>query len=204
MDMLDMLKKSGGLEAMASQLGVSPAMAQSGAEALLPAILGGFKKRSQAGGGGEAGIGDLVGMLGGLGGGGLLENVIGPQPTEVSRGNEVLGQIFGSKDVSRQVAGQAASTSGLSPELLKKMLPILAMLAGGYLSSRAGAGGATGAAPASGGGMLGNILGSVLGGGGAARKGGGSGLGGIGAMLDLNGDGNPLDDIIGMAGKLRT
>lgn len=205
MDMLDMLKKSGGLEAMAGQLGVSPAMAQSGAEALLPAILGGFKKRSQAGGGGQAGIGDLVGMLGGLGGGGLLENVIGPQPTEVSRGNEVLGQIFGSKDVSRQVAGQAAATSGLSPDLLKKMLPILAMLAGGYLSSSAGGGRAAGAGPVSGGGMLGNILGSVLGGGGgAARQGGGSGLGGIGAMLDLDGDGNPLDDIIGMAGKLRT
>jgi len=187
---------------MAKQLGVSPATAKEGAEVLLPAILGGFKKRGQAAGGGEAGIGDLIGMLGGLGGGGLLESVIGPQATDVSRGNDVLGQIFGSKDVSRQVAGQASSTSGISPELLKQMLPILAMLVGGYLSSRAsGTSGTTSApTPAPGGGILGNILGSVLGGGGSAAA--GSGLGGIGAMLDLDGDGNPLDDIIGMAGKL--
>jgi hypothetical protein len=199
MDMVQVLRSSGGLDAMAKQLGVSPAMAQSGAEVLLPAILGGFKKRSQSAGGGEAGIGDLIGMLGGLGGSGLVESVIGPQATDVSRGNDVLGQIFGSKDVSRQVAGQASAGSGISPELLKKMLPILAMLVGGYLSSRAGLAATQAANPAPGGGVLGNILGSVLGGGSAK---GGSGLGGIGAMLDLNGDGNPLDDIIGMAGKL--
>jgi len=199
MDMVQVLRSSGGLDAMAKQLGVSPAMAQSGAEVLLPAILGGFKKRSQSAGGGEAGIGDLIGMLGGLGGSGLVESVIGPQATDVSRGNDVLGQIFGSKDVSRQVAGQASAGSGISSELLKKMLPILAMLVGGYLSSRAGPAATQAANPAPGGGVLGNILGSVLGGGSAK---GGSGLGGIGAMLDLNGDGNPLDDIIGMAGKL--
>lgn len=197
MDMLDILRKSGGLDAMAGQLGISPAQAASGAEALLPSILGGFKKRSQAGGTGEAGLGDLVGMLGGLGGGGLLENVIGKQPTDVARGNDVLGQIFGSKDVSRTVAGQAAQTSGLSADTLKKMLPVLAMLVGGYLSSQAG--GKSAAAPASGGGVLGNILGSVLGGGAKQSSGG---LGGLGSLLDLNGDGNPLDDIIGMAGKL--
>ena len=202
MDMLDMLNRSGGIEAMAGQLGISPAQAQNGAAVLLPAILGGFKKRTQTAGAGEAGVGDLVGMLGGLGGGGLLENVIGPQPTDVSRGNDVLGQIFGSKDVSRQVAGQASAQSGLSPELLKQMLPILAMLVGGYLSSRASG---QGAASGGGGGLLGNILGSVLGGGGSQPQPGASGgLGGLGAMLDLDGDGNPLDDIIGMAGRLRT
>lgn len=204
MDMLDMLQRSGGLDAMAGQLGISPAEAATGAEALLPAVLGGFKKRSQAGGAGQAGIGDLVGMLGGLGGGGLLDNVVGPQPTDVGRGNEVLGQIFGSKDVSRTVAGHASQQTGLDPALLKQMLPILAMLVGGYLSSR---GGATAGQPQGGlggsGGVLGSILGSVLGGGRAAPQ-GGAGLGGIGAMLDLDGDGNPLDDIVGMAGRLRT
>lgn len=201
MDMLDMLRQSGGIDAMAGQFGITQSQAAAGAGALLPAILGGFKKRSQVGGGGEAGIGDLIGMLGGLGGGGLLDNVVGPQPTDVSGGNEVLGQIFGSKEVSRTVAGQASQQSGLSPELLKKMLPILAMLVGGYLSSRAG--GSSSSGQATGGGVLGNILRSVIGGGSGARTGSGAGLGGIGAMLDLDGDGNPLDDIIGMASKQR-
>jgi hypothetical protein len=90
----------------------------------------------------------------------------------------------------------------LSPELLKKMLPNLAMLVGGYLSSRASGGRSTGGS-SGGGGLLGGILGAVLGGGGGARQ-AGPDLGGIGSMLDLDGDGNPLDDIIGMAGKLRT
>jgi hypothetical protein len=203
MDMLDMLRRSGGLDAMAGQLGITPAEAAAGAGALLPAVVGGFKKRSQADRPGEAGIGGLIGMLGGLGGGALADNVVDPEPTDVGRGNEVLGQIFGSKEVSRTVAGHASQQSGLDPALLRRMLPILAMLVGGFLSSRGG-GGAAGA-PAqggsgTGGGIFGNILGSVLGGGAGAQ--GGGGLGGIGAMLDLDGDGNPLDDIVGMAGRL--
>ena len=76
-----------------------------GAEALVPAILGGFKKQAQAQ---PMGLEGLGGLLGQLGGGSLLDQVLAPQPTEVSSGNEVLGQIFGSKDVSRAVAQNAA------------------------------------------------------------------------------------------------
>jgi hypothetical protein len=49
--------------------------------------------------------------------------------------------------------------------------------------------------------VLGSVLGGGSAGGGAAAPAGG--LGGLGQLIDLNGDGNPLDDIIGMAGKLR-
>jgi hypothetical protein len=200
MDMMDMLRASGGLDAIAGQLGIPPEMAAAGAGALLPAIVGGFQKQSDAGGGGAGGLGSLIGMLGGLGGAGLADNVLGPQETEVAKGNDILGQIFGSKDVSRTVAGHAAGQTGLDPELLKKMLPILAMLVGGYLSSR---GGAQGEGQGGAGGMLGSILGSMLGGGQqAAPASGGGMLGGLGSLIDMNHDGNPLDDIIGMAGKL--
>ena len=75
-------------------------------------------------------------MLGGLGGGGLLDDVLGPQPTSVNRGNDVLGQIFGSKDVSRTVAQNAATRTGLDPSLVKKMLPMLAMLVAGYMAKQ--------------------------------------------------------------------
>lgn len=199
MDMMDMLRASGGLDAIAGQLGIPPEMAQAGAGALLPAIVGGFQKQSDAAGGGAGGLGSLIGMLGGLGGAGLADNVLGPQETEVAKGNDILGQIFGSKDVSRTVAGHASGQTGIDPEILKKMLPILAMLVGGYLSSRGGAQGEG----QGGGGMLGSILGAVLGGGQqAAPAAGGGMLGGLGSLIDMNNDGNPLDDIIGMAGKL--
>ena len=200
MEMMDMLRASGGLDAIAGQLGISPEMAQVGAGALLPAIVGGFQKQSDVAGGGVGGLGSLIGMLGGLGGAGLADNVLGPQETDVTKGNDILGQIFGSKDVSRTVAGHAAGQTGLDPELLKKMLPILAMLVGGYLSSR---GGAQGEGQGGAGGILGSILGSMLGGGQQAAPASGGGLlGGLGSLIDMNNDGNPLDDIIGMAGKL--
>jgi hypothetical protein len=124
-------------------------------------------------------------MLGSLGGGSLLDDILSPQPTNVSRGNDVLGQIFGSPDVSRTAAQHAATQTGLDPSLLQKMLPMLAMLVAGYMAKQHNAS----AAPPTGG-MLGGQ---------PARNGGAPGLA---SMLDLDGDGNPLDDILGMAGKL--
>lgn len=193
MQITDILAQMGGLQSMARELGVSETQAASGAEALVPAILGGFKKQAQTQ---PTGLEGLGGLLGQLGGGGLLDNVLSPQPTDVSQGNNVLGQIFGSKDVSRAVAQNAASQSGLDPSLLKKMLPMLAMLVTGYMAKQQGAGTAP-SSPMSGG--LGGLLGGLLGG--QAAKPAGSGASGLASMLDLNGDGNALDDIMRMAGK---
>ncbi|QCB56388.1 DUF937 domain-containing protein [Sphingopyxis sp. PAMC25046] len=196
MNLTDILAQAGGIESMAKELGIPPATAKQGADALLPAILGGFKKQAQGGGGVEG----LGGLLGQLGGGGLLDSVLGSQPTPVSQGNDVLGQIFGSKDVSRTVAGQAAAQTGIDSGLLKQMLPMLAMMVAGYMAKQGGQGSASGGL----GGMLGNVLGGAMGGGAAPSAGGfGGGLGGLGKMLDMDGDGNPLDDIMGMVNKMR-
>jgi hypothetical protein len=193
MQMIDVLSQMGGLQSMARDLGVSESQAAAGAEALLPAILGGFKKQAQAQPSGLEGLG---GLLGQLGGGGLLDNVLSSEPTDASLGNDVLGQIFGSRDVSRTVAQDAAGRTGLDPSLLKKMLPILAMMVAGYMAKQQGGGASAGA-----GGGLGGLLGGLLGGGqsGASTQ---AGPGGLGSMLDLNHDGNALDDILRMGGKL--
>ncbi len=227
MDIAGMLAQSGALENAARELGIDPQTAATGAAALLPAILGGFKNQAQAAPGGLEGLG---GLLGQMGGGGLLDAVVGTQATPVDQGNTILGTIFGSKDVSRQVAGAAATQSGVSADTLKKLLPVVAMLVAGYLASQRSGDGA--AAPAGGGGlggmlggalggllgggqqagagagggmggMLGQVLGSVLGGGGRAPGAApAAGAGGLAGMLDMDGDGNPLNDIIGMAGRL--
>jgi len=189
MQITDILQQTGGLQSLARELGISEGQAASGAAALSPAILGGFKKQAQAQPGGLEGLG---GLLTQLGGGSLLDDVVSTKPTDVSRGNEVLGQIFGSKDVSRAVAENASSKSGLDPSVLKKMLPMLAMLVAGYMAKQRTAG--AGAQASSGGGGLGGLLGGLLGG-------QGGGLGGLASMLDMDRDGNPLDDIIGMVGK---
>lgn len=177
---LDELLPAGGLDALSAQLGVPRDQAQRGAQALLPSILAGMGDK--AGGADAPNAGALESHLQALGGDGLADNVIGPEPTDVAKGNQLLGGIFGSKDVSREVAGQAAQQSGLDPALLKKMLPILAMLAAGFLAKRGGQQGG-----------LGGVLGSVLGGL------GGSGGGGLGSVLG-GGGGGGLGSVLGGGG----
>lgn len=195
MNIGEVLKQSGALDSIARQIGVDPAVAQAGADALLPAILGGFQKQDETG---------LGGLLNSLGGG---------QTDATQTGNVVLGQIFGSKDVSRTVADHASQNTGIDPALLKKMLPILAMVVMAYLNNRGGNQNADAGADAGGGGILGQILGGLTGGGGGLgsilgggaqqpQQGGLGSLGGLASMLDFDGDGNPLDDILGMATKL--
>ncbi len=193
MNVNQMLQQTGAVEAISRELGVDPATAKAGAMALLPSILSSFQNpvaASQAQTAGSAfpglgGLGGLLGTIGGLGGGGLLDNVTSSQPTEVGKGNQILGQLFGSKDGSRAVAASAAAQSGVEPSLLKKMLPILAMVAAGHIMKQASQGQ----------GGLGGAIGGMLGGqpstGGDAAP----------APNARAGSGGILDDLIGAAGK---
>lgn len=209
MDIAQILAGSGALDSTARELGIDPQVAAAGAAVLLPTILGGFKEQAQEAPGELGGLGSI---LSSMGGGGLLDAVVGPQSTPVEQGNSILGQIFGSKDVSRQVAAHGEAQSGISAETLRRLLPIIAMLVAGYMARQHGSGDAAPAAPAApaGGdlsGILGSVLGSVMGDGRsaapAAAPASGGVLGGLGSLLDMDGDGNPLNDIIGMAGRLR-
>ena len=205
MQITDILAQTGGLQSMARELGISEQQAAKGAQALAPAVMGGFKKQAQSQPTGIAGLGGLIGQLGGSG---LLDQVLAPQSTDVGPGNNILGQIFGSKDVSRAVAQDASAKSGLDTSVLKKMLPMLAMVAAGYMAKQRGAGGQ--GQPSGAGGGLGGLVGGLLGGQaggagagglGAGSAGSGSGASGLASMLDLDGDGNPLDDILQRVGK---
>jgi hypothetical protein len=146
MNISDMLQQTGAVGAISRELGVDPATAEAGATALLPAILSGFQNPVATGAAGASagsafpglgGLGSLLGMIGGLGGGSLLENATSSEPTDVGKGNQILGHIFGSKDGSRAIAASASAESGVQPSLLKKMLPILAMVAAGYVMKHA-------------------------------------------------------------------
>ena len=164
------LQQSGVIDSMAAELGIDQQTARLGAGALLPAIVAGMGRQSTTSPqGGLGGLGSILGGLGGAGAGGglggglggiLLDQVLQKKPTPTQPGNDILGQIFGSKDVSRGVAEEVAGSTGIAPELIKKMLPILAMAVVGYmLNQNKGTGGA--AAP-SGGGALGGALGGLL------------------------------------------
>jgi len=195
MDIQQVLQQTSAIDAVSRELGVDPDTAKAGAAALLPEILNGFKEpvtateaQSAIGGGATQSLGGFGGVLetiSALGGGGLLDNVTSNQPTEVDKGNQILGQIFGSKDGSRAIAAQAAAKSGVEPSLLKKMLPILAMVAAGYLAKQGGRGGEAG------GGGLGGALGGILGG----------QTGETGAKATPSQSSDILGQLIGAAGK---
>lgn len=94
----------------------------------------------------------------------------------VNDGNQILQQIFGGKATSRQVASQAANQTGLDSSLLKQLLPMVASMTMGSLGKQAQAQ------------NLQNSSDDNL-------------LGMLGTMLDQDGDGSALDDIMGLAGK---
>lgn len=189
MQISDIVGRMGGLKQMAQELGISESQAASGAAALTPAVVGGFKKKAQT----TQSDGGLDGLIDTLGGGDLLDNVKSPQPTDVNKGNNILGQIFGSKDVSRSVAQDASDKSGLDSSTLKKMLPMVAMMVTGYMAKQRTP---AGAAQSSGGGNLGGVLNKL-------SSGGDEGDSGIGSLLGLGGDGagNALDDILKRFGR---
>ena len=196
MQLSDILEKTGGLQSIARELNIGEADAARAASALAPAVLGGFRKQAESNPQGLEGLG---GMLSQLGGGGLLDSVLSSTPTDTGQGNNVLGQIFGSKDVSRAVAQNAASQTGQDPSLLKKMLPMLAMLVAGYMAKQR-AGGEMKLSP-DGGAGLGGLLGGMLGGGQNTGQGTGDVAGALGGLLGMGGQRNPLDDILGRLGR---
>ena len=134
------------------------------------------------------------------------------RPETVQDGNAILGHLLGSKDMSRQVASHAAQKTGLDTGILKKMPPMVAAMAMGSLSKQAKEpsvadalmGALSGGGGQSSGGGLAGMVGSLLGGGekqAPAAPAGGINLGMLGGLLDADGDGNPMDDILNMVMK---
>ena len=181
MDLGQLLSAAGGdaiAKQMANQLGISSGDAQRGIEQLLPALSRGMGRN--AGGGG--GLDSLVGALAGGNHDRYLDPDVLGRPDSIADGNAILGHILGSKDASRNVAAQASQQSGLDSSILKQMLPMLATVAMGALAKNMNTGGASraGAAP------------------GAT---GGSPLDFLSQVLDTDGDGSAIDDVLNLAKK---
>ena len=158
-----------------AQFGLGEEQAASALAALAPALAAGFQRNVQQQGGLERLIGALAG--------GQHERYIEHPATltdqsTIDDGNGILGHVFGSKDVSRQVATRAAAQTGLSSDLMKQLLPIVAaMMMGAFAKNRGASPMAGGAAP--GGGILDMLN----------------------PLLDRNRDGSMMDDVAGMIGQ---
>ena len=162
---------------LGATLGLDEAQAATALSALVPALAGGVQRNLQQ----DGGLGSLIGALTA---GGHQRYLDDPSALEgaaaIQDGNGILGHLLGSKEASRSVASQAAAQTGLSPELLKRMLPLVATLVMGALAQKKGA------SPS---------LGGLTGGSGGRLT------GGLGSLLDRNGDGSIGDDVAGMLGR---
>jgi hypothetical protein len=149
------------LSAIGRQFGLDEAQTRAALDALAPVVAAGVRRNAQS----PEGLQDIFSSVLTGGRGRALEDEQALQfENAKSSGDELLGQIFGSKDVSRGVAQQLSASSGIGAAVLKKLLPIVASIVMGQVAKKMGAGGA------SSGGGLGDILGDLLGGGASAPQ----------------------------------
>lgn len=211
MNLLDMIMAAQGgkvAQTAGKQLGLNKKQSQSAIAALLPAISSALKQNTTS----PQGLQGLLGALQGNDHSRYMDNAdVYSHSATTNEGNAILGHLFGSKDVSRAVAGHAAKQTGIGADVLKKMLPMVATMAMGSLSKQTAQPSMASqlAGLALGGGQQQSGLGGLLGGllGGNARKQRGyqqqqqQGMGILGKLLDADGDGNMMDDVLGMAMK---
>jgi hypothetical protein len=179
MNILDSIMNAGNgaaVRQIGSQLGLDEAQTAAALSALVPALSASLRQNIQTPDG-------LAGLVGALSGGNHQRYVDDPAALAdagtVAEGNGILGHILGSKDVSRQVAAATGAQTGLGPDVMKRLLPLVATLVMGAMSRQAAAGGASPLPSAGAGGLL-----EMLGG-----------------ALDSNRDGSAIDDITGMIGR---
>ncbi len=178
MELIDLLQQAHGgnaLGAIGGQFGLDETQTAAAVQELAPVIAAGLRRNMAQS---PENVVTLVQALQKGNHSQYLDNTDAVQFGSVANdGNAILGHIFGSKDVSREVAMRAAGSSGIGSSIMKQLLPVIASMVIGSLTKKMTGGGMSAPAPRRGGGGLGDILGQVLGGG-SGRSGGG-GLGDI-------------------------
>ncbi|CAN7334222.1 DUF937 domain-containing protein [Mesorhizobium sp. LjNodule214] len=128
-DILAQAQNGNGMQALAQQFGLSMQQTQSAVEALLPAFSQGLRRNTAD----PYGLGAfMTAMASGQHAKYFEDATRAFSPQGLDEGNGILGHLFGSKDLSRAVASQAAQATGLSQQVLQQMLPAMAsMMMGG-------------------------------------------------------------------------
>lgn len=214
LEMIETVNGGAAKRELGQQLGLDENQTQAALKSLLPALSAGLKANTEKPGG-------LQALLEALNRGNHEDYLDRPErlrePETVMDGNAILGHLLGSKDMSRSVASKAAQKTGLTDNLLKSALPLVASLVMGSLSKQSKDPGVASQLMGMLGGSqpqptqkrapgLGDLLGAVLGGGGRqaqAQPATGGGMGMLGRLLDADGDGSSMDEIFDMVLKAR-
>lgn len=180
---------------IASKLGVDEGEVNSAIKTLVPALVGGIQQNVAAEGIDSSKLESDVAQQGASG---LLDGGVKVDDVDANQGDQFVARIFGGND-SDAVASALAGGGAGNSDLIKRLLPILAPIVLAYIGKQLTKNSAP-AQPApqtqaAGGGGLGDVLGSILGG--ASSGGGNNPLGSIlGSVLGGN-QGNAIGSILG-------
>ena len=122
---------SGVLDELGKKFGLDSNQVRSAMEWITPALTRGLQRQAS----GSAGLGDIWRALES---GNHQKYVEDPaylrRPETATEGNSILGHIFGSKEVSRNVVDRASQETGIGSSILKQLLPYAASMVMGALS----------------------------------------------------------------------
>lgn len=194
MNIMDILAKTGGGQALlekASGLGLDADSTGSALGAMLPALARGVQSKADASGM------DLGAMLSQLGGGQAEAMVDAASSADLDEGigGNILGQLLGGADAQQGLASRVAEKAGVDAGAVEGLMPSVTGLLAGVMSKAEN--GSLDVGELMGGGMMGsmmNMAAGFLGGGGGSE--GGASM--IMNLLDKDGDGSIIDDLLGM------
>ena len=171
-DIIQAAQGGQGVNNLAAQFGLTPEQTQAAIQAMIPAFSTGLQRTAQD----PTGLGGILSQLtSGVHQGSFTDP--SQMGSAAGAGGGVLGQIFGSPQVSTQISQQASQISGVSPQIIQQMMPIVAsMLMGGLFHSMTTQGM---------GGVLGQLAGAI------------NGPGGLGSVLNHPGGAQPSGGLFG-------
>ena len=190
MRLLQQAQGGQGLGQLASQLGLDQAQADSLTSLLAPAIGSAARQRAETGG-----LGDVLGRLRGEDQAGNFDDAGAAASAEgQAQGRDFLSTLLGGQAEADGLAEEAAAQSGVDRDVVSQFLPALAAMAQGGLQRQMPDDQIDAAEQeAQGGGLMG-LVGGLLGGGGQSQSGG---LGMLNQLLDADGDGSAVNDLLG-------
>lgn len=132
-EMMQSAQNGQAMQNLARQYGLSMQQTQAALDALLPAFTMGLQRQTQN----PYAFGNLAQMMTATPFGQMYDSDGDGIPDRaMPLGQDVMSQLFGSKEVANAVAAQAAATSGVGQAVLKQMLPVIAsILMGGLFKS---------------------------------------------------------------------
>jgi hypothetical protein len=182
---------------IASKLGADEGEVNNAIQTLVPLLLGGLQQNAQD----PSHASNIENAASSHAASGLLDGGVSVDAVDEADGSKAISKIFGGNDTGQVAAALSGGGAG-NGDLIKKLLPILAPIVLAYIGKQLTKGSAPAEpqAQSTGGGGLGDILGSILSGAGGGGGGGGNNnpLGSIlGSVLGGGQGGGGLGDILG-------